>query len=408
MSVVMRAAFQWPVVARASAARGGAANGVHHTYCARRTMSQTCPARDAGEKPRPSTSAEAAGADANPWDALFATESTADESDANWLSDWGAALDRESSCKPEFMLNDGESSWQVHRPPRREQALTRGESRQFRRIFDLLAKEKSPELPVDRPLGMFASRNELLSDSVLIRGGGMGKRFEELRDGIAAKVTIAEMDTGTDRIWSEIFEQQSAHDVWRWAEDNVWAPGGTYGVSTPFFAPALHLVFLSLRDRFRMPHAALAVYHHTRAQGEHAFMLGCTVSMFAEVIRTSWMCFRDAHGVLAYVNEARRVGLLSKDKPRRMERQIANRIETIKKEMRAAAMRSQLPIESTTDIGLIAAAQDLLQIEHAIGFAPSRRSAPRPPREERKKGKKHNLFILPAYEGLLRERIGRK
>lgn len=346
----------------------------------------------------------------NPWDELFATESSADGSDSSWISDWGAALDRDSSCRPEHALKEGEFPWKVHKAQyRREPSLTKAESHQFRRIFDILAQEKSPDIPIDRPLGMFASRNKLASDSVLIRGGGLGKRFEELRDGIASHISVAEMDAHTDRIWSELFELQSANEVWCWTETNVWADSARYGVSTPLYAPALHLVFLALRDRFRAPHAALAVYHHTRTQGEEAFMLGCTVSMFAEAIRTSWMCFRDAQGVLYYVNEARRVGLLSRERPQKAERQIATRIELIRKEMRDMALRMQLPTADSGQLGLTAAAHDLLRIERAIGFKnPARPSAPRPRATERRKGPKQDLFILPAFEGLVRERINRK
>lgn len=256
-------------------------------------------------------------------------------------------------------------------------ALTQSESAQFRRIFELLESEMSSSTADKRAdLDLFAVRNALKPKKIVARGGGVGTRFEAMSEGVAARTSPEEMEVGIDRMWSELQEQTTAGDVWRWAQHHVWGvepsagaaianpnrqnegevalsdivsePAQSsdakpiapmYGPHTAFFAPALHMLLLTLRDRFHAPHTALAVVSETRRLGPHAVVLGCTSALYAEVIRTQWLCLRDAPAVLASVKEARAAGILtnavSSPYSHREDSLLREQMERVRSEIRA-------------------------------------------------------------------------
>ena len=130
-------------------------------------------------------------------------------------------------------------------------------------------------------------------------------------------------------------------ETWQWAEKHVWAQDAAYGAHTAFFAPALHMLLLTLRDKYRAPHTALAVMDRTRKNGAHAYVLGCTSSLFAEMIRTQWLCLGDAQGVLATAREARSAGVFTDSSAKKTERDDASlhtQMERVRDQLRAHVM----------------------------------------------------------------------
>ncbi|KAN0061139.1 hypothetical protein ACQY0O_006874 [Thecaphora frezii] len=92
-----------------------------------------------------------------------------------------------------------------------------------------------------------------------------------------------------------------------------------FGKETPYFAPVLHLVFLTLRERYRSPQSALAVYEVTRSLGIEPYILGCTAPLFADLLRTRWEQLGDLHSCRRLLRHARETGVLADPASRRRE-----------------------------------------------------------------------------------------
>ncbi|EPQ26032.1 uncharacterized protein PFL1_06485 [Pseudozyma flocculosa PF-1] len=101
--------------------------------------------------------------------------------------------------------------------------------------------------------------------------------------------------------------------------DSKPPPPPRFGKETPYFAPVLHLVFLTLRDRYRSPHSALAVYDLTRSLGIESYVLGCTAALFADLLRTRWDHLVDLESCRTLLRQARETGVLSDPASRRRE-----------------------------------------------------------------------------------------
>lgn len=295
---------------------------------------------DAHEKPQ-----------SNPWDELFASPDVGETPDIT---------PQEASPMLRSALHARERQDLGRRPRSRKEydtsLLTQAESHQFRRIFQLLEDElgeegKKPSPYADDGLELFAARNALAPRKMTTRGGGVGTRFQIVQEGAAASVEPEVMERGVDAIWEALQAQPDATAAWAWAELEVWGTRGQEpqcGPRTPFFAPALHMLLLTLRDRLHTPHAALAVVPTTRAMGPTAYVLGCTAALYAEVIRTQWLCLHDLYAVLATVREARKAGVLL-DLPdvdasfaaraRRDDAPLREHIDRIRNEARGEVMR---------------------------------------------------------------------
>lgn len=225
-------------------------------------------------------------------------------------------------------------------------------------------------------LGAFARRNALEPRKMVSRGGGVGTRFQVSQEGLAAHIPADELDRGVDQIWEALQAQSSAEDTWAWAEKHIWGPpeSALYGLHTAFYAPALHMLLLALRDRFHAPHTALAVLPAIKRRGAQSFVLGCTASLLSEVIRTQWVCLRDAYAVLHTAREARASGILvpfaseqSEDAPLR-EQMERVRSEIRGQVMQAAQMRAvnqghlgELPL-TTDEQDVLAVARELREM----------------------------------------------
>lgn len=308
-------------------------------------------------------------------------------------------------------------------------ALTPSETVQFRRIFELLEQEMgapSSQEPHDTGLGDFARRNALAPRRTVARGGGVGTRFQVSQEGLAAHIPADELDRGVDQIWEALQAQTSAVATWAWAETHIWGPPdlAEYGAQTAFYAPALHMLLLVLRDRFLAPHAALAVLPAIRQRGAHSFVLGCTASILAEVIRTQWVCLRDAHAVLDTAREARASGILvpyasaqDEDAPLR-EQMERIRSEIRGQVMHAAQERAAAAGHLWDELPLTADEQNLLAVASELRVMAGRTSkydrypSDRPPRQRRvkrhakKAGPEKDLLIYPQNPySLLRTRV---
>lgn len=178
-----------------------------------------------------------------------------------------------------------------------------------------------------------------------------------------SNISTEDLEEGIDRAREQVAACQSVQEVWEWARKNVWpstprkqgsasvssavadtspaadaasaskdnpadvdqAPtppvietnrneeysAAEFGVMTPFYAPVLHILHQSLRERFHAPHSALAVLRIARSLGPESFVLGCTPGLYEAAIRTSWTVLHDLDGVYNLVLEARETGVLS-------------------------------------------------------------------------------------------------
>lgn len=260
-------------------------------------------------------------------------------------------------------------------------ALTASETAQFRRIFELLEREVNPESAGSskRPqdLASFAHRNALAAGPQKLtgRGGGFGVRFAAAKEGLAASLSQQEFDAGMDQLWEDLRQHASAQELWVWAEEHIWQTESEepakYGLHTAFYAPALHMLLVTLRDRFHAPHIALSVLKRTRDLGPHSFVLGCTASLYAETIRTQWMCLRDGPGVLKTVQEARSTGILvpvhEEISSKRDDAVLRDQLERIRAEMRGQAMhaarsRLQTTVSKAPQVSMLASENDQLRI----------------------------------------------
>ncbi len=101
-----------------------------------------------------------------------------------------------------------------------------------------------------------------------------------------------------------LLEEQSA-------EGKVEGKTPKYGKDTPFYPSVLHLLFLTIRDRYRAPHVALSIPRTTRALGIESYVLGVTGSLYNELLKTQWDWLGDLPGVVSTLRQARETGILS-------------------------------------------------------------------------------------------------
>lgn len=410
----------------------------------------------------------------NPWDELFAgpsafptTEPDSRGTRGFWLSEEEASQhnshkDTDNATLPRSVLfsskrEDGmpEDLQRSRRDRYNTTSLTHAEMQQFKRIFELLESEtgsESTSAPAAPELEEFALRNTLRPQKMTARGGGVGTRFEVLREGIGAETPQEEIEVGMDEVWEHIQALPDAQSVWQWADENVWGVDkSAYGMQTALYAPTLHMLLVALRDRFQAPHAALALHENVRSLGPHSAALGCTAALYVEVIRTNWLCFRDAYAVLDAVREARAVGVLSARTDRSHsavrgeDEALRAQIDRIRDELRRSVMSHMSgDVAAGVYLGrmgggqrLSAADEDLLAVANELGTASghparirpaarqsgidehgsSRMSYARPRREplphhspqHKPQAQRDDKprFVLPAYPELLRAPLRR-
>ncbi|WFD43194.1 hypothetical protein MPSI1_001849 [Malassezia psittaci] len=309
----------------------------------------------------------------NPWDELFAKSDVGETPD---ITPREAPTTLRSALYAKERPNTRSRSRQRTRGS--TTPLTDAESDQFRRIFRLLEEDTNLNTPnqaafSDDSLEIFATRNALAPKKVTARGGGVGTRFHAAQEGAAASVAPEVMERAVDAVWEALHAQPDATAAWKWAESQIWGlhkEKPIYGPNTPYFAPALHMLLVTLRDRMRMPHAALAVVPQTRALGPTPYVVGCTAALYAEVVRTQWLCLRDIYAVLATVREARHAGVLAnveEGEPssiaysKREDAPLREQIERVRNEARKHVMRQTQDQLEKVDT-LSDADQDVLRV----------------------------------------------
>lgn len=175
------------------------------------------------------------------------------------------------------------------------------------------ARERSQAL-----LAAYAARNR-------IRPTAESGRRKVLREGLAAAIPQAQLDAGIDQAREDLAMCENEQDVWTWARREVWGLDQSeghapkFGRTTPFYAPVVHMLFLTLRDRYRSPQAALAVPRVTRSLGIESYVLGCTAPLYVEVLKTCWDWLGDLTACRDAVRAARETGVLADPKSRRRE-----------------------------------------------------------------------------------------
>ncbi|PWY99633.1 hypothetical protein BCV70DRAFT_200558 [Testicularia cyperi] len=209
-------------------------------------------------------------------------------------------------------------------------------------------------------LQAFANRNRLARFEESRRA--REKRF--VREGLAAQISHAELEAGIDEARECISMCENLAEVVEFARKDVWGllpsrpatatassntttkvqqseevtqssqteeqavdstaeqsaaavpaeekpPGPRFGRQTPFYAPVLHLLFVTIRDRYRSPWVALTIPKVTKNLGVESYVLGMTSNLTNEVIKTQWDFLGDLTGVLSTLQQARDIGILS-------------------------------------------------------------------------------------------------
>ena len=282
----------------------------------------------------------------------------------------------------------------------------------------MLGQETDHTPAPDPALDAFAQRNALRPKKLTARGGGVGTRFEASMEGLVAQIPVEELDRGVDHIWEALQTKNTVVETWQWAEKHVWAQDAAYGAHTAFFAPALHMLLLTLRDKYRAPHTALAVMDRTRKNGAHAYVLGCTSSLFAEMIRTQWLCLGDAQGVLATAREARSAGVFTDSSAKKTERDDASlhtQMERVRDQLRAHVMNGAQARVRNPDgtLAMQADDHDALQMAAELGRIMGRKQlrpkATTKPKAPRKSKTPKSLLIYPQDpQSLLRTEVHRR
>ncbi|GAC97659.1 hypothetical protein PHSY_005245 [Pseudozyma hubeiensis SY62] len=173
-------------------------------------------------------------------------------------------------------------------------------------------------------LQAFAKRNRLkrFEDARAQRA----KRF--VREGLAAQIDPLQLEAGIDEAREALGTCENLAAVLEWTKREVWGipplittqnseldsqpqPSPKYGKDTAFYASALHLVFLAIRDRYRSPRVALSITRTTRSLGIESYVLGMTGSLYNEVLKTQWDWLGDLPGVVSTLRQARETGILS-------------------------------------------------------------------------------------------------
>lgn len=83
----------------------------------------------------------------------------------------------------------------------------------------------------------------------------------------------------------------------------------TSSALTPSYPLVLAYTISSLHRRFRNPHAALAVFDTARSHSLESYLVGCTTSVYNEMLRARWEGSRDLNGAEEGLEEMGRRGV---------------------------------------------------------------------------------------------------
>lgn len=153
----------------------------------------------------------------------------------------------------------------------------------------------------------------------------------------SSRGTAEQVTQALGQIQSDLAQCESELDVWQWAEENVFPPSpvppaevtgknettGTgennpasdklrpYGINTPYYQAVLVELVVTLRDRFRSPHMAVAMYERMKNVSLQSYVIGCSGMLLREMLLLYWYSFRDYDRVAQTVIEAQAAGVIS-------------------------------------------------------------------------------------------------
>lgn len=152
------------------------------------------------------------------------------------------------------------------------------------------------------------------------------KIFSPYREVLRESTTVSaqQMEAVMKQVSAELLACPSEVAVWSWAEANVFpptpAPGAeddvpssrrTYGMNTPYYQPVLVELVITLRDYFRSPHMAVALYERMKNVSLASYVLGCSGMLVKEMLQVFWGSFHDYDRVAQIVTEAQAAGVIS-------------------------------------------------------------------------------------------------
>lgn len=113
----------------------------------------------------------------------------------------------------------------------------------------------------------------------------------------------------------------------------------------PLWYPRIIALLMStFRDIYHNPHTTLAIFNYVKTSSIASYAFGCSVDAYCELIKTYWLCFRDANAVLNVVKEMQLNGIRLDHKTSRLLDTIRQDIEVEKlwPEDEVSRIRTQL------------------------------------------------------------------
>lgn len=113
----------------------------------------------------------------------------------------------------------------------------------------------------------------------------------------------------------------------------------------PLWYPRIIALLMStFRDIYHNPHTTLAIFNYVRSSSIASYAFGCSVDAYSELIKTHWVCFRDADAVLNVIREMQVNGIKLDNKTGRLLDTVRQDIELEKlwSEDEVSRIRTQL------------------------------------------------------------------
>lgn len=138
--------------------------------------------------------------------------------------------------------------------------------------------------------------------------------FGRLRKNVKRMRWTTELEEELDRKKEEIELCDTDVRLLEWVANEVFKPQSTTAPVQEPSAPTrnnyiqiypyiISTLMGTLRDKFRDPHLALAIFDYAKNLSVPSYVFGCTAPAYNQLIETRWFCFRDLNGVLDALEE---------------------------------------------------------------------------------------------------------
>jgi len=95
----------------------------------------------------------------------------------------------------------------------------------------------------------------------------------------------------------------------------------------PLWYPRIIALLMStFRDIYHNPHTTLAIFNYVKTSSIASYAFGCSVDAYCELIKTYWLCFRDANAVLSVIKEMQLNGI-------RLDHKTGRLLDTIRQDI---------------------------------------------------------------------------